>query len=173
MEDRVPGEAEGTREVSRDPVEYWSELFAAGVIELGLTAAEFWRMTPAMFRRLWKRYEAKCQREKMLADARIMPLTLRVLNYLRAEGTSALKPGDLFPSLGEPSHFPTMQELEAGRRQTEERLARIEAGLPVEDVQIDSQTAMMMQEFRNFQERKLLGETILTREPITKMPEHR
>lgn len=130
-------------------------------------------MTPAMIRRLWKRYENREKLRETLADARISHLTLRVFNYLRQEGSSPIKPGDLFPSLGEPSHFPTMEELEAGRRQTEERLARIEAGLPVEDVQIDAQTAMMMQEFRNFQERKRVGETILTREPITKMPEHR
>lgn len=148
-------------------------MFAAGVIELGLTAAEFWRMTPATIRRLWKRYEAKTQREQILADARIAPLTLRVFNYLRAEGTSALKPGDLFPSLGEPTHFPTAEELEAGRRATEERLARIEAGLPVEDVQIDPKTVIMMQEFQTFQERRKLGQVVSTREPITKMPVHR
>lgn len=128
-------------------------------------------MTPAMIRRLWKRHENKVLAEQRLADARMAPLTLAVINYIRREGTSAFKVGDFFPSLGEPSHFPTMDELEAGRRITEERLARIEAGLPVEDVQIDPKTVMMMQEFRTFQERRKLGQEL--REPITKWPTHR
>lgn len=125
-------------------------------------------MTPAMIRRLWKRWEAREKREQKLADARIAPLTLRVFNYLRESGSRAIQVGDLFPSLGEPYHFPTIEELAAGRKWAEERLARIEAGLPVEPILAHPQTEQMMHTVREFTDNYRVGQVIHTKEPITR-----
>ena len=74
----------------------WEELEAIALIDLGLTAADFRRLTGRKLRALLRRHEERLKRE----DWRFAFLAAMILNALGAS-KKPLEPGDLMPWLKE------------------------------------------------------------------------
>ncbi len=93
-----------------------------GVIDLGLTVAEFWAKTPRRILSFLKRRDRSAQ---------LIGFYIFTAMGAKKEGGAAFTLTDF--GLGNDSadeHFPTMEEYLEGERLGEERLRAFEAGLP-------------------------------------------